>query len=143
MTISWMSERSSKDSEKSSPEYERPFGASDYRSPEERSFSRSRRSKSGVSLRVLVVVVSLVILAAFSFAAVALTISVTERDARINENTKATEMNTRRQERNCERITVLVALVDKLTPSVELAAELAAIDRRYPDVTPCKPTKEK
>jgi hypothetical protein len=96
-----------------------------------------------ISLRTIVAAVGAIVFASFIFASVSLAVSLTERDARINENTRQTHVNSRRQMRNCERIGVIVAVLDKETPSVALTAELAAIDRKYPDVSPCPPAKEK
>jgi hypothetical protein len=90
-----------------------------------------------LSLTSLMALVGFIIVASFSLASYALYVSITDRNARIAENAAVAAMNTRRSERNCERIRAIVNVVDNLAPGTMLAARLDEINGRYPDVQPC------
>lgn len=90
-----------------------------------------------LSLRALVVLVGVLVLASMVLSSWSLRVVFAERDARIADNTQRSLENERRGRRACQRIAAVIDYLETLAPTVSLRERLDRIDREFPDVTPC------
>lgn len=94
-----------------------------------------------LSLRVLVVLIGVLVLASMVLSSWSLRVVFEERDARIADNTQRSLENERRSQRSCQRIKAVIDYLETLAPTVSLRERLDRIDKRFPDVKPCTTTK--
>ena len=82
-------------------------------------------------------VVAVIVVASFAFASYSLKVSFDSRNQAIKRNAARTLENRQQLMRACERISVIVQELDRVTPDFQLRNKLRHVDDDYPNLDPC------